>query len=59
DGHRQTQETRLELLLVDIALDGVEQHTAMAKRLLAGLEQNSAARNEASERLRAAGVSLD
>jgi eukaryotic-like serine/threonine-protein kinase len=59
DSHRQTQETRLELLLADIALDGADQHTATAKGLLASLPRDSNVLNEASERLRAAGVRLD
>jgi serine/threonine-protein kinase len=59
DGHRQTQETRLELLLADIAVDGAEPHSSTARGLLANLPRDSTLREEATERLRAAGIRLD
>jgi eukaryotic-like serine/threonine-protein kinase len=59
EGHRQTRETRLELLLTDIALEGVEPHQDAATELLKTFPPDSSALKRDRERLRSMGVSVD
>lgn len=59
EGHRQTRETRFELLLTNIALEGVESHQDAVRPLLQTFPPESPDLEEARERLRSVGVVLD
>jgi eukaryotic-like serine/threonine-protein kinase len=56
EGSSQTQQTRLELLIVDIEIDGIEQHQSTVTEMLQSLPPESPILEQARERLQLMGV---
>jgi eukaryotic-like serine/threonine-protein kinase len=59
EGSSQTQQTRLELLIVNIEIDGVEQHQSAASKLLQSLPPDSSILEQARERLQSMDVVIE